>query len=594
MRDPSKLLRALVFCLLLFVALLPGGLGQQTGQVDFLQLHDVSGVRGGNLIASVQADPATFNRLLTSILAHTTIAERLCADLVHINRATFELEPSLAKSWESDKSGRIYTLHLRRGVRFSDGSPFTADDVLFTFDVLQDPKIETVLGGQVKVDGTFPALTKIDPYTIRITFSRPVGMGLRMLDSVPILSKSRCLKAYKEGRFESAWGPGTPPDQIVGLGAFRLKEFRRGERVVLERNPYCWKKDKVGQILPYLDSITFLIVPDRNAEALRFKAGDLDVINSLNAESYADLRRYQDEGKYRLADLGPGLAIEFLWFNLNRGTDTSGRPFVDPEKEAVFEKTEFRRAVSHAIDREGIARSILLGLGTPQYGPISSGNKVWFNARIPRTEFDPARANTLLNQLDLKDTDGDGIREFGSGHQPLEFTLLTTRGSTARERIAQVVQENLANVGIRMHIQLILPNDLGTRLMESYDYEAILFGFTPTDVAPDLQVDVWYSSGEHHFWCPRQRRPIRPWEAQMDQLTTRLIRSVDPMTRRETFAQIQDLWARELPGIPTIAANILPGWSTKLGNVRPSILAPHLLWNAEILTKTTQPAARRQ
>lgn len=588
-----KPIKLLLFCLLITALGLQGGGAQQAEPVDYLLLPNTSGVRGGNLVASVNADPASFNRLLTSMLAHTMIAERLSADLVHINHSTFASEPSLAKSWEVDKTGKIYTIHLRRGIRFSDGSPFTADDVVFTFQVVQDPKIESFLAGQVKVDGVYPAVTKIDNYTVRLAFSRPVGMGLRMLDSLPIFPKNRVLKAYQEGRFESAWGPGAAPADIVGLGAFRLKEFKRGERVVLERNPYYWKKDKAGQILPYLDSITFLIIPDRNAEALRFKAGDTDVIDELSAESYADLRRSQNEGKYTLRDLGPGLRMEYIWFNLNRGTNSAGKPFVDPEKRAVFERTEFRRAVSHAIDREGIARSILLGLGTPQYGPISSGNKVWYYTGIPRTEHDPARANILLGQLDLKDTDGDGIREFGANHQPLEFTLLTQRGAAMRERIGQVVQENLAKVGIRLRVQSILPNELGARSLESFDYEAVLYGFTPTDVTPDLMTDVWYSSGEHHFWNPRQAKPVRPWEAQIDQLTTQLIRSNDPATRKEIFAKIQDLWARELPAIPIIAINIVPGWSNRIGNVRPSILTHHVIWNADELTKNPRTAARQ-
>jgi peptide/nickel transport system substrate-binding protein len=370
------------------------------------------------------------------------------------------------------------------------------------------------------------------------------------------------------------------------MGPFRLKEYKRGERVVLERNPFYWKKDSNGQTLPYLDSITFLIIPDQNTEALRFKTGELDLVNNLSPENYADLRRSQSEGGYGLRNLGPGLLVDFLWFNLNRGVDTSGKPHVNREKQAVFEKAEFRRAVSYSLDRQGMARSILLGLGTPQYGPISSGNKVWYNAGIPRTLYDPTRAGALLDQIGVKDSDGDGVREFGSSHQPMEFTLLTTRGFSARERIAQVIQENLAKIGIGVHVQLVLPNELGTRIMESFDYEAILYGFSPIDVAPDLLTDVWNSSGEHHFWFPRQSRPATAWEAQLDRMTAALIRSSEPAVRKATFDQMQDLWAGEMPAIPTVAANILPGWSNRVGNVRPSILAPYLLWNAEELTRS--------
>ncbi len=592
MRAKAKSIVILSLCLLIIFGM-PGELRSQAGSVDYMQLPGLTGTRGGNLIASVNADPATFNRMFTSSLANVIVAERISADLVHINRSTFDLEPSLAKSWEVDKSGRIYTVHLRRGIRFSDGSPFTADDVIFTFRVLEDPKVESLLSGQIQTDGTFPEITKQDSHTVRITFPRPVGMGLRMLDSVPILPSARLLKAYQEGKLRSAWGPTTPPSEVTGLGAFRLKDYKRGEKIILERNPYFWKKDKSGQLLPYLDSITLLIIPDRNAEALRLKTGELDLVNELSTEIYADLRRSQGEGRYRVQDLGPGLRLDFLWFNLNRGNGPTGKPFVDPDKRALFERTEFRRAVSHAIDREGMARSILLGLGTPQYGPISSGNKVWYNSAIPKTAYDPSRANVLLDQLGLKDTDGDGVREYGPDRRPLDITLLTTRGSSARERIAQVLQENLAKAGIRMRAQLIPPNELGPRLLESFDYEAILYGFTPIDVAPDLQTDVWYSSGEHHFWHPRQPKPARPWEARMDQLATELVRNSDQTVRRGMFAQLQDLWARELPAIPIVAANVLPGWSSRVGNVRPSVIAPQLLWNAEELTRSSPSSKGR-
>ncbi len=586
MKLPAMLIQSmkvLLLCLLFAAVPRDAPSFQNKERIDYLYLKNGTGVRGGNLVTAVASDPSNFNRILTSGFANTVVAERLSADLVHINRSTMELEPSLAAGWETDKTGRIYTIHLRRGLRFSDGSPFSADDVVFTFQVLTDPNTQSALSGQIETDGSFPKIAKIDDHTIQLTFQRPVGMGLRMLDSVPILPRGRLLRAYQEGRLAAAWGPTVEPNEVVGLGPFRLKEYQRGVKIVLERNPYYWKKDRSGQTLPYLDAITFLIIPDLNSEALRFQQGELDLVNSLNPENYAMLRR-APRG-YTLRDLGPGLTMDFLWFNLNRGSNSQGRKLPDPEKLAIFEKAEFRTAVSHALDREGMTRSVFLGLGAPQYGPVSSGNHLWYHPGLPRKNYNPGRARDLLAQIGLRDSNGDGVLEYGSG-RPMEISLITSRGSSVREKTAQIIRDNLSKIGIRSGIQQLLPNEIASRFLNSFDYEAILFGFTPTDVAPDLQTDLWYSSGKIHFWCPNQEKPERPWEAAIDSLISRLVRSIDPQARKAAFNEVQEIWASQMPAIPTVAPHVLVGWSNKVGNIRPSILAPHLLWNVEEITKS--------
>jgi peptide/nickel transport system substrate-binding protein len=557
-------------------------------QSQDLRVDKLTGLRGGNLVVAISSNPTSFNRMLAAGLNTVAVTERLSADLVHINRGTLQLEPSLATQWEADKTGRIYTIHLRKGVRFSDNSPFTADDVLFTFQALTDRKTENTMAGQIETDGAFPTVSKVDDFTFKITFQRPIGMGLRLLDSIPILSKSRLLKAYQEGRLETALGPTASPSDLVGLGPFRLKEYQPGIRVVLERNPYYWKKDQTGQSLPYLDTLTFLIIPDLNSEALRFQQGELDLVNSpsLNPENYSALRRTQTN--YTLLDLGAGLMVDFLWFNLNRGTNAAGKAHVDSEKLALFEKPEFRIAVSHALDRSGMIRSVLLGLGAPQYGIVSSGNRDWHYSGITRTEFNPARSRELLRQVGLRDENRDGILEFGDKKRPLEITLLTSRGNNVREKAAQVIQDNLSKVGIRLSTQLLLPNEIASRFLASFNYEAILFGFTPTDVAPDLQTDLWYSSGPIHFWNPNQKKPAFPWESAADELISRLVTTTDPGVRKTSFDKAQSIWATQMPVIPTLASNILVGWSKRLSNVRPSILAPHLIWNAEEITKRSK------
>jgi peptide/nickel transport system substrate-binding protein len=148
----------------------------------------------------------------------------------------------------------------------------------------------------------------------------------------------------------------------------------------------------------------------------------------------------------------------------------------------------------------------------------------------------------------------------------------------------QVIRENLAAVGIKVETQLLDQRDLVQRLRRTYEYEAMLFGFNPTDVAPDILADLWVSSGSNHFWYPNQPAPATPWEKETDSLVSSLVRTVQAAERKALFNKIQEIWARELPAIPIVSPSVLVGWRSNVGNLRPSILGPHLLWNAEELT----------
>jgi ABC-type transport system substrate-binding protein len=127
------------------------------------------------------------------------------------------------------------------------------------------------------------------------------------------------------------------------------------------------------------------------------------------------------------------------------------------------------------------------------------------------------------------------------------------------------------------------PTDFAAALVANIEADQRL-GFTTTDVAPDSQVDLWYSSGSFHFWNPRQKKASRAWEVELDTLTAELVRSLDPAARIRTFTRMQRLWVEQMPAIPTVVPNVLAGWKNRLGNVRPSVLMPQLMWNAEQLT----------
>ena len=205
---------------------------------------------------------------------------------------------------------------LRRGLRFSDGRPLDADDVVFTFRCYLDERNASPQRDLLVIGGKPVGVRKLDAYRVAFDLAQPYAAAERIFDSLAILPRHLLEKAQEEGRLAAAWGLATPPAEMAGLGPFRLKSYVPGERIVLERNPHYWKVDAAGQALPYLDELVFLLVPSDDAQVVRFKAGETDVISRLSAPNFALLSAEASKAR-RLQDLGAGLDYTFLFFNLN-------------------------------------------------------------------------------------------------------------------------------------------------------------------------------------------------------------------------------------------------------------------------------------
>src|SRR5215510_2431580 len=275
------------------------------------------GAPGGRLIVSLRADPKSLNPVTAIDLPSKQVIALLCADLIHINAYTQHTEPALAKSWSVSPDGRHYTLELRRGIRFSDGHAFDADDVVFSFQIYLDEKVDSPQRDLLKVGDKPIQVRKLGPYQVAFDLPQPYAAAERLFDSVSILPRHLLQQAYEQDKISQAWNPATNPDAIAGLGPFRIKNYTPGRQIVLERNPYYWKADPAKTRLPYLDEIVFLIVPTQDAEVIRFQAGELDVLDNITGESYQLLERSQRERGHTVYDLGAGFEYDFLFFNLN-------------------------------------------------------------------------------------------------------------------------------------------------------------------------------------------------------------------------------------------------------------------------------------
>lgn len=531
-------------------------------------------VRGGQVVASLRAEPRTFNRLVASDQTTEALAMLMQGRLVRINRSTFELEPWLAERWESTEDGRTHTLHLRQGVTWSDGSPFTSADVLFSLRAAYDPNVKSPVASSITINGQPIAATAPDASTVVLTYPSPSGPGIRLLDMLPIMPKHKLESALSSGTFAQAWGTTTAPGDIVGTGPFILREYQPGQRVVFDRNQKYWRKAENGDALPYIDRLVLELVPDQNAELLRLQSGSTDLTHSeLRSDDYIPVRRAEQEGKLTMVELGVAPDADAFWFCLKPEKKSRDPRF------AFISKREFRQAISHAVDREAFAQTVFLGEAVPIWGPITPGNRLWFSPNVPRYPFDVTRARQLLASIGLEDRNGNGVVEDKAGTEA-RFTVITQQGIGYYERGTTVLREQAAAVGIALDIVPLEFSAMVTRLL-ACDYDAIYMRPLTTDLDPAGNLDYWLSSGSAHLWNMHQEKPATDWEQRIDTLMSEQSTTLDLPRRREIFAEVQNVLAENVPVLYFASPRLYYAHSRRMRGVVPSILRPPVLWNAD-------------
>ena len=560
---------------------------QAIAQEDLLRTTSDPGTPGGKLVIAQRSEPRTFNPVVAIDQNSLGVNARMMGDLIHINRATQKTEPALARSWTVSKDGTQFTVKLRRGLRFSDGAPFDADDVLFSFKVYLDEQVHSPQRDLLTISGKPITLQKIDAYTVRFTFPAPYSAAERVFDGVAILPRHLLEKDYQEGKINQAWTLSTLPEKMAGLGAFRLKQVVPGDRIVLERNPNYWKIDAKGQRLPYLDEITFVVVPTQDAQVIRFQAGDSQLISGLSADNFAVLEPEQKTRHFKLYDAGPGLEYNFLMFNLN--DDTERLPEIT-RKQKWFRDVRFRQAVSAAIDRAGIVRLVYRNRGAAIATHVSPGNKAWFNSSIPAPARSLPRARELLQAAGFSWKAGNTLVD--SSGQPVEFTILVSSSNTQRGQIATLVQEDLKAIGIAAHVVPMESRSANDRVLNSHDFEAIVMGLVSGDADPTPDMNILMSNAQTHLWHLGQKTPATPWEAELDRLMQQQLVTLNYQQRKKIYDRVQEVLAQQLPMVYLASPNILVGAQEDLGNFRPAIIEQYTFWNADELFWHT-PAGKR-
>ncbi len=511
----------------------------------------------------IGAEPKTFNPLLVDDDASGTITYLTGGVLIRLDRVSQKLLPELATSWSINRAGNAISFVLRDNVRFSDGTPFSAEDVAYTMEKLMDPSLHSPVGDSFRSSEGKVTTTIAGKNHITVTFAAPI-VGLdRLFDQVAIMSAK------------------SPQKEMAVLGPYYVAENKAGAYLLLNRNPNYWKRDQSGRQLPYIDSVRLDIQQNRDIEALRLTRGEIDFINSVNPEFFESLKA---KAPQTVLDAGVSLDSEQMWFN-----QVPSAPLPDYKK-AWFASTHFRHAISASIHRDDLARVVFKGHAQPAVSFVSPANKFWFNQKLQPHAFDAKAAMRELNQ------DGfqlqNGILRDRGGHA-VELSIITNAGNQDRERMATMIQQDLAAVGIHLNVVTLDFPSLIERITRTFNYESCLLGLVNDDLDPNAQMTVWLSSADNHQWNPNQKTPATAWEAEIDRLMREQASALDPQKRKRAVDRVQEIVWEQEPFIYLVNKHALSAVSPNLHNVHPAILRPQVYWNIDQLTLGKEVATSR-
>lgn len=538
---------------------------------------------GGRVVIGMVDIPRTFNPIFANDVASAAVLFRkIFLAPMKLDERTLEPVNEAQESLEILDGGKTFRIHLRKDLVWGDGVKATAQDLMFTLDVIFDEHVAARVSDYFKDSrGQKPQYQLIDSLTVEMRYEEPKPLFRNALPDLWILPKHLWEKDLQEGNFAtSVLTTGTPSEKVVGLGPFKLKSFAADQRVVLERNPHFAFTDEEGRALPYLDELYFLIVPDFNGAVLKLEHGEFDLFHGIPPDQVEYVEKIAKKRGLRFIDGGPNNYNVYLTLNQRPGRNKGGRYYVAPHLQRIFSRVEFRRALSHAIDREALVRNVLMGRGTPLYCLETTANPQW-HFDCPTFPYNPEEASRLLDTLGLKDRDGDGIREDETGNR-ISFSGIAVADNSVRVGAMNMIRDDLKKVGIEMKIDLIAFNYLITTIATSL-FELRLGSWGRGQTHPIDILSSLLSSGASHYWNPKQVSPATDWEKRVDELAHCTVSELEESKQKNCYREITQIFGQQQPLTFLHSINIYMVAHGDLGNVVVYPFFNHSHYNAERL-----------
>jgi peptide/nickel transport system substrate-binding protein len=549
-------------------------------------------------ITSTLGDPKTFNFALNEEFPNVFLFT--AEGLTTINGITRKIEPALAESWQISDDKKKITFTLRDKLKWSDGQPLTADDVVFTYkDIAFNKNIPTSWQDTLKIGKSrvFPEIKKIDNLRVEFSFPEPFAPFLFSTtgspDGVGILPKHILEKTTKtkdkKGNplFLSTWGTNTNPQEIVVNGPYMIERYIPSQRIIFRRNPYYWRKDNQGKQLPYVERIIWEIIESTDTGVLQFRSGGLDTL-VVSPENFSLLKNEEKRGNFTVYNGGPAFSKTFISFNLNTGKTKNGQPVIDPIKSRWFNNVNFRRAVAHAIDRQTLINNVFRGLGELHNSPIDIQSPYYLSPEkgLKVYEYNQSKARQLLVKSGFKYDAKNQL--FDAEGNRVSFTLMTNVENKTRVTMAAQIKTDLEKIGIKVNFQPISFNTLVGKLNETLDWECYLLGFTGS-LEPNDGANKWSPDGNSHSFNQQPQkaqealidRKVNDWEEEIGRLYIEAAQELDDNKRQEIYGKTQQITQEYLPEIYLVTPLSLVAIRNRIQNVKFSALGSQgaTLWN---------------
>jgi peptide/nickel transport system substrate-binding protein len=506
----------------------------------------------GELAFAIHYDPKTLDPAKVDDQASELVRYLTGGVLLRVNRQTQEAEPQLAESFYLSPEGTLIVFKLRPWLQFSDGSALTSADVAWSLRRVLAPATQSLVADEFLLPAEIVIDTP-DNRTVRMHLPKRVIGVSRIFDEIAIEPANR------------------PSEGRITAGPFTVAEYKRGQYVRLLRNPHYWRRDPTGTSLPYAGSLRLDTMNNREQEVSEFLRGDYDFIAGLSPEYFAILAKKSPQTVH---DLGASLNTEQLWFN-----QATAAPLPEFEK-AWFRNPAFRTAVSQAIHRADLARIAYDGHATPAFGFVSPANKAWHNSNLKYPRESVADANRVLAQAGFHRS---GTQLYDAAGNAVRFSIVTNTGNDERQKMAAMVQQDLAVLGMQVTIVALDFPALIDRLMHKQDYEACLLGVANAEPDPSSMMNMWLSSSPNHQWNPSQKSPATPWEAEIDRQMQLQASTPVEQVRKGAVDRVQQIVADQQPFIYLVYPNVLHAISPRLRGVDDSILSPGPLSRIEFI-----------
>ncbi len=558
----QKRLLVVVLSLVALLALAPAALASLPAnpRVENENLFEGNAKPGGELILGLTSgSPKSFNYYGVIDSSAYIILPNILSPLVDVNPVTQELEPGLAEKWDFSADGKTVTFLLRKGVKWSDGKPFTADDVLFTMqNAVMNPNAEGNEVDRFTIGGKKVEWVKVNASTVKAILPAPYGAFLRVVSHALMLPRHKLADkaegtnpALPPGSFNKAWTTNTNPKDIVGTGPFMLEQYIVDQKVILKKNPNFWKVDAKRRQLPYVNKLVYLIVQNEQVALAKFQAGEIDRL-VISGRDYPTIKKEELKGAPYMVLKGtpvnPTPSPTHLAFNFD---------IKDEGLREVFRNLKFRQAMAYAIDRDRIIDQIYNTLAIPSGMPVLPSNKAFFNQEIEkyRINFDLKKAAALLDEIGVKDTNNDGVRELPNG-KPLEFTLTAAVDLQDHSDIATLLKDNLEKIGVKVNLQLV-KFSLAFDKALSGEFEAMLLAFG-NQPDPQLRKAIWQPGRPLYYWHlstmkGKEQIPVfeemYDWEKKIYEDFEKGEVTMSPATRKAYYDDWQLQNARNLPVI---------------------------------------------